>query len=172
MQMQRTELSSACEGLLFRILQNERGQERGFVVALFSPNPGAGVTQITNALVEALCRDRDGFAISLCGRQLKNANSWHGRESLFATLHAVRHQYPYALIDCGSLAETHAVVRLAPLVDGVILVVEANRTQKEQILYAERTIEGVNGRILGHVLNKRTYAIPDWCHRVMTSVGL
>jgi Mrp family chromosome partitioning ATPase len=58
------------------------------------------------------------------------------------------------------------------LVDGVVLVVEANRTRREQIVYAERNIESAGGRILGHVLNKRTYAIPAWFHRVMTAVGV
>ena len=61
---------------------------------------------------------------------------------------------------------------LAPLVDGIVLVVEANRTQKEQFLYAERAIEYAGGRILGHVLNKRTYVIPDWLHRKMEAFGV
>jgi hypothetical protein len=171
--MLATELSVLCEGLLLRVFHQPHEQESGFVVALFSPHPRAGVTQITNALADALSRDDDGSAKALCCRELKRGASWHSMQaSLCASLNAIRQRYRYSLIDCGSLAESQEVVRLAPLVDGVIVVVEANRTQKEQIRYAERTIESVNGRILGHVLNKRTYPIPGWCHRMMVSVGL
>ena len=171
--MQGTQLNTICEGLLLRIFQQQVEEGNGFVVALASPHPGAGVTQITNSLADALCRDGSGFAVALCCRQLKNGNSWHNTQTnFFAALQTIRERYRYALIDCGALSETQDVVRLAPLVDGVILVTEANRTQKDQIAYAERTIEGVNGRILGHVLNKRTYVIPEWCHRMITSVGL
>jgi hypothetical protein len=54
----------------------------------------------------------------------------------------------------------------------MVLVVEANRTQREQLLYAERTIEGAKGRILGHVLNKRSYVIPNWLSFKMEAIGL
>jgi Mrp family chromosome partitioning ATPase len=84
----------------------------------------------------------------------------------------IRRKYRYALIDCGSMKASQHAVKLAPLVDGVVLVLEANRTQTDQILYAERTLEGVNGRVLGHVLNKRTYAIPEWLHRMMDAIGI
>jgi hypothetical protein len=167
------EMSLLCEGLLLRVFQQPHEEDRGFVVALFSAHAGAGVTQITSALADALSRDDDGSAKSLCCRELKRGDSWHHMQTgLCASLDAIRQRYRYSFIDCGSLAESQEVLRLAPLVDGVILVVEANRTQKDQIRYAERTIESVNGRILGHVLNKRTYPIPDWCHRLMVSVGL
>jgi Mrp family chromosome partitioning ATPase len=171
--MLETELSVLCEGLLLRVFQQQREHDRGCVVALCSPHPGVGVTQITNALADALNRDGDGRAMSLCCRQLKGGSPLDGIQGHLSTaLTLVRQRYRYSFIDCGSLSESQDLMRLAPLVDGVILVVEANRTQKEQIRYAERTIESVHGRLLGHVLNKRTYPIPNWCHRMMVSVGL
>jgi Mrp family chromosome partitioning ATPase len=171
--MLETELSALCEGLLLRVFQHQREQDRGCVVALTSPHPGVGVTQITNALAYALNRDGDARAMSLCCRQLNSGSSLDGIQGHLSTaLNTIRQRYTYSFIDCGSISESQDLMRLAPLVDGVILVVEANRTQKEQISYAERTIESVHGRLLGHVLNKRTYPIPNWCHRMMVSVGL
>ena len=171
--MQAVELTNVCDGLLFRIFPSRREENEGCVIALASVHPGAGVTQLTNALAEAVRRCGDESAVSLCCRYLKIGDSGPGfQESVFSTLQAIRHRRRYAFIDCGAMATSQDIVRLAPLVDGVILVVEANRTQREQIEYAERTIEAVNGRILGFILNKRTYVVPEWCHRVMTSVGL
>jgi Mrp family chromosome partitioning ATPase len=54
---------------------------------------------------------------------------------------------------------------VAPFVDGVILVSEANKTRRGQILQAERAIETAQGKLLGHVLNKRTYPVPEWIYR-------
>lgn len=172
--MQQEELSIPCEGLLFRVFQQpqNKNDSSGSVVALTSPHPGAGVSQITNVLAEALSRDGDQSAISLCARELSCGESGHSSQRTLAiALEEIRHKHRYVLIDCGPM-RTQNAIRLAPLVDGIILVLEANRTQTEQIRYTERTIESVNGRILGHVLNKRTYVIPNWFHRMMDAVGI
>jgi Mrp family chromosome partitioning ATPase len=57
-------------------------------------------------------------------------------------------------------------------VDGVLLVVEANRTQKSQVAYLEQTIEGAGGKVLGHLLNKRTYPIPAWLFNKLERWGI
>ena len=88
--------------------------------------------------------------------------SWQYRRECIDLL---RNEFDYALIDCSSLKESGDLLSVAPFVDGVILVTEANRTRREQIQRAERTIETAQGRLFGHVLNKRTYAIPEWIYR-------
>jgi Mrp family chromosome partitioning ATPase len=173
--MQQEELSFPCEGLLFRVFHQSsiNHDNRGSVVALTSPQAGAGVSQISNALAEALRRDGAPSAVSICARDLSRGDSGRSTQTnLSIAIEAIRNKYRYALIDCGSMKATQSAIRLAPLVDGIILVLEANKTQTDQIHYAEKTIEGVNGRILGHVLNKRTYVIPDWFHRIMNAFGV
>jgi Mrp family chromosome partitioning ATPase len=201
--MQLAHLRMICQGLLFRIVQQSRDcKNRGFVVVLTSPTPGAGVSRITNALADALNKSGPQCAISLDCRNLDcdrygygdsidinrwrsveglwsaemphgNGNTWHGiQESLAGALDKFRQKYRFVLIDCPSLRETQDAVRLSPMADGIILVVEANRTQKDQLLYAERTIESAKGKILGYVLNKRTYVIPDWLSRKMEAIGI
>jgi hypothetical protein len=201
--MQGAELSVVCDGLLSRIFQRPREENnRGFVVALTSAHPQAGVSLITNALASVLDQGGDPSTMLLNGRYMSTGNdssadpenrsggratanlwqryrpdgsydSWHGMHTRLAVyLEQLRREYRYILIDCPSLREAEHAVILAPLVDGVVLVVEANRTQKDQFLYAERTIENAGGRILGHVLNKRTYVIPAWLHRRMEVVGI
>jgi Mrp family chromosome partitioning ATPase len=199
--MQLDHLRMICQGLLFRIVQQSReSRNKGFVVVLTSPTQGAGVSRITSALADALNRSAPECAITLDCRNLDcdrydlpepvDANRlplnslWHADtpeavgnwsglpESLAGAIDKFRSKYRYVLIDCPSLRETQDAVRLAPLADGMVLVVEANRTQKDQLLYAERTIESAKGKILGHVLNKRTYVIPDWLSRKMEAIGI
>jgi Mrp family chromosome partitioning ATPase len=199
--MQRSELSVVCDALLARIFQREReDSSRGFIVAITSAHPRAGVSHITNALAMALNQGDDRSTMLLSSRYLSPGDiaadtgempkpdaspdlwqwhkpgmprDWHGMQaSLAVYLENLRRGYQYILIDCPSLREAEHAVILASLVDGVVIVVEANRTQKDQFLYAEQTIENAGGRILGHVLNKRTYVIPEWLHRRMEAVGL
>ena len=191
----------AFEGLLSRIFQRPQQDGRGVVVALTSAHPQAGVSHITNALAAALAQGGDDHTMLLNGSYMStedtgesaarlstggttanlwhthrpdgSRDNWHGIQTRLAIyLERLRREYRYILIDCPSLREAEHAVVLAPLVDGVVLVVEANRTQKEQFLYADRAIENAGGRILGHVLNKRTYVIPDWLHRKMEAFGV
>jgi len=77
----------------------------------------------------------------------------------------LRAAFDYILIDCPALQSTSDALTLAPVVDGTILVVEAEKTRKDQILRAEKSIDFARGRIIGHILNKRSYVVPDWVYR-------
>ncbi|HEY1463591.1 MAG TPA: hypothetical protein VGF44_09260 [Terriglobales bacterium] len=187
--MHGSELSVVCEGLLSKIFQPAQETQRGFVVLVTSIHPRAGVSQITRAMAESLDQHGSQFAILLNAREadLKKsvpnaekrssnhlfAENWHGLQThLVSYFDQLRRELRYVLIDCPSLKDSQDAITLAPLVDGVVLVVEADRTRKDQILYAERMIEAARGRLLGHILNRRSYVVPDWLHRRMEAVGI
>jgi uncharacterized protein involved in exopolysaccharide biosynthesis len=202
LQLQCAQLPARYEGLLFRIVpQSGSSKGQGYVVMLTSPTSGAGVSQIIDSLASLLNRGGGQAAVSLNCRHLDHdhhglarpmsvgqqkdtesasysdplsaiGNVDAVRKSFTVSLEKLRSKYRYVLVDCPSLKEAQDAVLLAPLVDGVVLVVEADRTHREQLLYAERTIESANGKILGHVLNKRSYVVPDWLCRKMESVGI
>jgi hypothetical protein len=89
-------------------------------------------------------------------------SSWEYRRDV---LEALRGWFDYVFVDCPALRGGHDVLSVAPFADGVILVVEADRTRREQVLNAEKSIEFARGRLLGHVLNKRRYVVPEWIYR-------
>ncbi len=96
----------------------------------------------------------------------QRAHSWEGNwEYRRDCLAELRGAYDYILIDCPALKEGRDVFSLAPLVDGVILVVEASKTRTEQILHAERSIDFARGKLIGHILNKRTFTVPEWLYK-------
>ena len=80
-------------------------------------------------------------------------------------LQALRANLGYTLIDCPSIGSSHDAAMLAPDVDGVVLVVEADRTKRDQILRARHTIEMVRGNLMGLVLNRRRHVVPDRLYR-------
>ena len=78
---------------------------------------------------------------------------------------ALRVSFDNILIDCGPLHESSDAAVLASNVDGVVIVVEAGRSRRDQIMNAQRTIEQAGGKFLGFVLNKRRYPVPEWLYR-------
>jgi Mrp family chromosome partitioning ATPase len=53
--------------------------------------------------------------------------SWQYRRDC---INLLRNEFDYALIDCSSLKESSDLLSVAPFVDGVLLVIEANRTRR------------------------------------------
>lgn len=79
-------------------------------------------------------------------------------------LQTLRFVFDYVFLDCSALKTSDTAALLAPAVDGVVVVVEAERTRKEQVRNALNTIETAKGNLLGCVLNKRRYSIPNWIY--------
>lgn len=91
---------------------------------------------------------------------------WQRSEELRrASLEALQLRFDYVLIDCPSLKTSTAAAQLAPLMDGIALVIEAGRTRRDEIQSAQRTLALTQGRFLGFVLNKRQYPVPEWLYR-------
>jgi hypothetical protein len=194
--------ASSCQGLVYTVLQRPLlpAGKQGFTAALVSAHPRAGTTHLTGVLARLLERDAAESVLPLDCRELAKMrgddalpvdgrigssmssglsrlgvfeDTWRGSPDYRATFLAqLRKRYPYVLIDCPSLKESTDVLSLAPIVDGVFLVIEANKTRKSQVGYLERTIEGAGGKIYGHLLNKRTYPIPPWLHNKLEHWGV
>jgi capsular exopolysaccharide synthesis family protein len=74
-------------------------------------------------------------------------------------------RFEYVLIDGGrTLGQVEASL-LAPNVDGTVLVVRANHTKREVLAKAEAEIRSHGGRVVGSILNRRTFPIPAAVYR-------
>jgi Mrp family chromosome partitioning ATPase len=78
---------------------------------------------------------------------------------------ALRVTFDNILIDCRSLHDASDAAVLASIVDGLVVVVEAGQSRREEIINAQRTIEQAGGKFLGFVLNKRRYPVPAWLYK-------
>lgn len=86
-------------------------------------------------------------------------------ERLADVLKEYKEQYRFVIFDSPAVNESSAAVRLASLVDAVILVVEAERTRRETVLRVKEQLQQVEAKILGVVLNKRRFPIPGILYR-------
>jgi len=74
-------------------------------------------------------------------------------------------RFDYIVIDGPPLSDAPESIALSTKVDGIILVMDAQRTRRKIALRAKRRIEEVGGKVLGIVLNRRTYYVPGWLYR-------
>jgi hypothetical protein len=78
---------------------------------------------------------------------------------------ALRVSFDNILIDCGSVKDSTDAALLGSSVDGVVVVVNAGESRRDEILNSQRMIETAGGKFLGFILNKRRYPVPEWLYR-------
>ena len=86
-----------------------------------------------------------------------------------SVMQLLRQSFHAVLLDTGPLLTSNDVPRMGYLVDGVVLVVQADRSTKPQIEHALQILSLAGGKLKGFVLNRRTYPIPDRIYRWLRS---
>jgi len=105
-------------------------------------------------------------------RKSANGNGHTDGETFFSNMaggfdcvQKLRSTFNHTLLDCPPLSDSAEAPYLASQVDGVVLVVEADITRRDQILRARHVIEMGGGKLVGMVLNKRRHLVPEWLYR-------
>ncbi|MCG6550792.1 MAG: CpsD/CapB family tyrosine-protein kinase [Candidatus Magnetominusculus sp. LBB02] len=76
----------------------------------------------------------------------------------------LKERFDYVLVDSPSEDASAVGIALAKTVDGVVLVLEAEKTRYPMAENTKNAIEQNGGRILGVVFNKRRQYIPDFIY--------
>jgi Mrp family chromosome partitioning ATPase len=79
----------------------------------------------------------------------------------------LRDHYDLVVIDCPSVAGGRFADLSPEAADGIVLVVQAEKTRPAVISHAKSLVEQAGGRLLGAVLNKRTNYIPEFLYRML-----
>jgi len=95
---------------------------------------------------------------STSGKMAANALS---SEALRARMTELRSEFDYVLIDTPPANLYADCLTLGRLADGTILVLQSNASRREAALKAKESFENAHVRLLGAVLNKRTFPIPQ-----------
>jgi len=82
-------------------------------------------------------------------------------ETLKVRVSELRNVFDYVLIDSAPLSTNAEGVLLGQLADGLVIVLEANSTRREAAVRITEGLRTSNVRVLGAVLNKRTFPIPE-----------
>jgi len=90
-----------------------------------------------------------------------------GSQSTDVLWDQLRERFEYVLIDSPPISASSDGLAIVRKVDGVIFVVEAEKTRWPVALAAKEKIVSHGGNILGMVFNKRRFYIPEFVYRKM-----
>jgi Mrp family chromosome partitioning ATPase len=96
-----------------------------------------------------------------------NGNRLPSTRSIQTLFSRLRQYYELILVDGGSVQSDNYSPVLARAVDGVVLVVEAERTRMPVVDWSLQLLETSKARLLGTVLNKRRFHIPKRVYELM-----
>jgi capsular exopolysaccharide synthesis family protein len=80
-------------------------------------------------------------------------------------LKSMRAVYDYVILDGPPVPSFSEASVLSSKVDGVVLVIESGKTREQVAVRAKKELEEAGGKVLGIVLNKRKFHIPDWIYK-------
>lgn len=84
---------------------------------------------------------------------------------LRARVSELRGDFDHLLVDTPAVHSYTDAILIGQVTDGVILIVSSNSTRREPARVAKQSFEAANIPMLGAVLNKRTYPIPEALYR-------
>jgi len=82
-------------------------------------------------------------------------------DRLRARMAEVRRAYRYVIVHAGPLWLNANAMTFSKWTDGVVLIVEANRTRRDTARRIKESLAVANAKVLGVVLNNRSYPIPE-----------
>ena len=84
---------------------------------------------------------------------------------LASTIETLKTSYDLVIFDLPPTIDSKGGLRLASMLDGVLLVLEAERVRWQVAEHAAQTLLRTQCRLLGSVLNKSRRHIPGWLYR-------
>ncbi len=160
-----------------------------------APSSGSGVSYVVQLVASALAREEHCRVLTASSRMLDGAadqylehaargyierapNVWNLLDEghmKYVPEHFLDRICPnfippdfdYVLIDCPALNAAGDALRLSQDSDGVFLVVAAEQTRRDQIEHAQKMLRHSSDRLLGLVLNRRTYPVPEFLYKLL-----
>jgi receptor protein-tyrosine kinase len=103
----------------------------------------------------------DNIWLLSCGSLTPDSSNLLNGDRISARFDELRKEFDYVLVDAPSLSRYADATALGRFTDGLVLVLEANSTRKEAALRAMENLHAAQIQVLGAVLNKRTFPIPE-----------
>ena len=82
-----------------------------------------------------------------------------------STMQEMQSHYDCIIVDGPSFLSASECAYIAPMFEGILLVVACERTRWEPVSLVKSRIETVHGKVLGCIMNRRKYYIPDFLYR-------
>jgi Mrp family chromosome partitioning ATPase len=172
------------ETLRDRLVPSSNGARAPRVLAVVSYYEGEGVTTIASnltasfeerstrppllvplaAIHESLANGGPHYEVIALDDRGETVGSYEAND-LAQLFEELGKHYSYVILDMPALRGSAMALRVARLADAVILVVEAERIRSPAAARAKALLTDAQARVVGAVLNKRRFHIPNFVYR-------
>jgi Mrp family chromosome partitioning ATPase len=104
---------------------------------------------------------RENLWLLSCGAESGDWQTMVGSDRMQRRILELRQEFDYVLIDAPALNTSNDGVMLGCAADGAVLVLKANASRRGTARKAMHELERAKIRVLGAVLNQRTFPIPQ-----------
>jgi Mrp family chromosome partitioning ATPase len=77
----------------------------------------------------------------------------------------LRKEFDYVVVTAPDLTRETEATRIAQMTDGIVMIVEANHSRRDTVRRAKEQLESARIKLLGAVLDQRTFPIPEKLYR-------
>ena len=87
--------------------------------------------------------------------------------SIAGVVERIREGFRAVVFDAAPVLPYPDTVALAPHLDGVVLVLQAERDKWEAARRSAELLKGAGSRVVGAMLNRKPLYLPEWVHRLL-----
>jgi len=109
----------------------------------------------------------ENLTILPAGKIPRNPAELLGSTKMKNLVHLLKARYDYVIFDTPPIIPVTDAGLLGAQTDGVIMVVQANRTQKGIVRHSESLIKQAQARLLGYIMTNVQYHIPAYIYRYL-----
>ena len=98
--------------------------------------------------------DQPGLSVIFSGAHVPNAAELLGSKAFQQMIPMLRERFDYVIVDTPPLGQVIDCAVIAPVLDGVVLVIDTTHNSRRQERRLQSQLEKTGGRLLGVVLNR------------------
>jgi capsular exopolysaccharide synthesis family protein len=137
--------------------------------SIFKLNPDDGITELfldNGVKTCAFKKVAEGqLSVITCGKNYSDGANYFERERIAVLIKEALDKFDFVILDTAPITKFADPQAICSLADGVLLVIQSGKTRPQQALRAKKELEDAGGKLLGVILNKRKYYIPEWIYR-------
>lgn len=109
----------------------------------------------------------NNLTILPAGKKTKNHAELLASQSMKKLLNLLKGKYDYVIFDTPPIIPVTDACILGPQTDGVIMIIQAGRTQKGVIQHSQHLLKQAHAKLLGCILTNIQYHIPAYIYRYL-----
>lgn len=162
-------LTMACDLNKKSILLVDADMRKGRMAKYLGLNTSPGLSEVLRGKANVdetfVSPGVDNLTIMPSGNVPKNPAELLGSKEMDRLIASFRARFDYVFIDTPPVMPLTDACTIGPHVDGVILVIQAGRTQRDVILHAQNRLYQAQTKTLGYVMTNVEYYLPNYLYR-------